>query len=53
MFEILKAVATNMGLFSDVTPYSMVYVLHLLSSETLGPIYKATGLHSGEKLPLV
>jgi hypothetical protein len=53
MFEVLKAVAINMSLFSDVTPYSIIYVLHLLSSETLGPIYKATGRHSGEKLPSV
>jgi len=50
MLEVLKAVAINMSLFSDVTPYSIIYVLHLLSSETLGPFYKATGPHSGEKL---
>jgi len=48
MFEVLKTVAINMVLFSDVTPYSMVYLLHQLSSETLGPIYKVNGRHSGE-----
>jgi len=53
MFEVLKAVATNMVLFLAVTPHSMVYIPHLVFSETLGPICRATGRHSGEKLPSV
>ena len=39
MFEVVEALVINMALFSDVTPYNMVYVLYQLSSENLGPIY--------------